>query len=148
MKNIGPSTHIFLCYLPLTLFGMLSVGLFIGELFILLPLVLSISLIPLMDLLFDAKQSSVFKVEQFSEVQQEALAWSPRIYAISYVFFFLVAIYAASGLSNIGLASMVASFSLIGAIGFAANHELLHRRTKIDHGLHQVSEPSSVLSTL
>lgn len=130
--------HLAFCFLPLLPFASLALGAFYGGYWLLLPAVFLMVIVPLLDMLTGWKDDAQFSKTDFSSRDLFLLRWNPRIYAILYISALLYFIKTLDSLTGAETGFLIASMSLVGGIGFASAHELLHAREKIDQVLQRI----------
>lgn len=97
-----------------------------------LPVVFLMVVVPLLDTLTGWQSEARFEKSDFSPGLIRVLHWNTRLYALLYM---AAVIWAAVNVRYFSLPEMVAllaSLSLLGGIGFAAAHELLHGKETAD----------------
>jgi len=134
----GKYRHMACCCLPQLLFVLLALGIYRGGCWLALPLVFLLAIVPLLDLLTGWQDDGSFKKHDFSRAELAVLHWNTRLFAIGYmavVVYFALTIRRYHGAE---LAIIIATCSLLGGICFAAAHELLHGKAKLDQGLQRI----------
>jgi alkane 1-monooxygenase len=131
--------HIAFCFLPQLLFVLLVLGVLGGGYWLLLPSFSLLIVVPLLDLLTGWQDNGNFDKNDFSPFETFLLHWNTRLYALFYmgtVAWFAILIHRFTA-TETGL--IIVSSSLLGGIGFAAAHELLHAKGKKDHILQRIT---------
>jgi len=131
--------HMLWCWLPLSLFGLLALGILGGSYWMLLPVVFLLVVLPLLDLLTGWQDTAYFQKKDFSPAEISFLNWSPRLYALLYmgtVFWLTMNV---RRFTPTEMGSLVLGRSLVAGIGVAAVHELLHAKTRIDQVLQRLA---------
>src|SRR5437016_4807596 len=139
LAKSGKYGHMACCFLPLLLFVLLVVGILGGGYWLLLPSLFLLVVMPLLDLLTGWQDDVHFEKNDFSPAEISLLHWNPRLYAL---FYMGSVIYLAMSLDRFNAtetALLVVSCSLLGGIGFAAAHELLHGKERIDQILQRIT---------
>jgi len=77
--------HLLLCWLPLSLFGLLALGVLGGGYWLLLPTLFLLALLPLLDFLTGWQDTACFEKTDLSAAEISFLNWSPRSFAILYI---------------------------------------------------------------
>ena len=130
--------HLAFCFLPLALFPILAADIHAGGLWLwLLPAVLLV-LVPLLDTLTGWQDESSFDGGEFTASEIFLLNWNPRLYALGYLGFVFWLTLHVGQFSRAEIFPLLASMSLLGGIGFAAAHELLHGKARIDQWLQRI----------
>lgn len=135
----GKQRHIIFCLLPQVLIILLAVGVWGGGLWLLLPTIFLMLVIPALDLLTGWQDTAHFEKEDFTPGEVALLHWNTRLYAVFYVaevVWIALNIHRFSGM-EIGL--LIGACGLMGGIGFGASHELLHGKEKIDQVLQKIT---------
>ena len=127
--------HTLLCFLPLGLFGLLFIGLQVGGMYLLLPALFMVLVVPLLDTITGWQSTQNFREKDFTALEKAALDLSPRMYAVAYFLSVLTVAYGINRFDGTEIICLVLVFSLIGANCFGVTHELLHRQTKLDYRL-------------
>lgn len=135
---VGRAVYVAFNFLPQLLFVLLAVGVYLGGLWVLLPFAFVQVMVPALDLLTDWQDDSHHEKEAFSAFELFLLKWNTRLYAIFYVGSVLAILLSIRHFSYLELGCLVASCGVMGAIGFAAAHELLHAKEKTDQLLQKV----------
>ena len=126
----GKYRHLVFCFLPQLLFGLLALGVYGGGYWLSLPLLFLLAVVPLLDLLTGWQDNGHFDKNDFSPFEISLLHWNTRLYALFYmgaVVYFAMSIHR---FNAIEISLILVSSSLLGGIGFAAAHELLHAKEK------------------
>ncbi len=134
----GKPGHLAFCFLPLLLFVLLGAGVLGGGYWFLLPSVFLLVVLPLLDLLTGWQDNVHFEKNDFSPAQISLLQWNPRLYSLFYMGFVIYVVRFIDGFNAIETAFLVSAASLVGGIGFAAAHELLHGKERIDQILQRI----------
>ena len=130
--------HIIFCFLPHALFVMLALGVLGGGWWLLLPIAFLQVALPVLDLITGWQDDRHFEKSDFSSVQLAMLHWNTRLYAL---FYMASVVYLAISLDRFNAMEaglLLASASLLGGIGFAAAHELLHGKEPLDQILQRM----------
>ncbi len=138
VRKVGKHWHVALCCLPLLLPLLLGLGLLGRGFWLLLPIAFLLVVAPLLDLLTGWQDNVQFEKNDFSPVAAFFLRWNTRLYAVLYM---AGVIYVAMSLHHFNpteIALLVVASSLLGGIGFAAAHELLHAKEKADQILQRI----------
>ena len=131
--------HIICCLMPQLLFVLLACGIVGGGAWLLLPIVFLLVVVPLMDLLTGWQDDESFDKNDFSPAETALLHWNTRLYALLYMG---SVIWIAMSLQRFTAAEtglLIVTLSLFGGICFAAAHELLHGKEKIDQLLQRIT---------
>jgi alkane 1-monooxygenase len=134
----GKYRHIAACFLPQVPFVLLAVGAYYRGYWLLLPALFLLIVIPLLDTLTGWQDNVQFQKTDFSSAETFFLHWNTRLYAIFYITALLWVLKSLNHLSRAEVAFALASLSLLGGVGFAAAHELLHRSVKFDQLLQRI----------
>jgi alkane 1-monooxygenase len=135
----GKYRHLIFCFLPQLPFALLALGVYGGGYWLSLPLLFLLAVVPLLDLLTGWQDNGHFDRNDFSPFEISLLHWNTRLYALFYmgaVVYFAMSIHRFTAM-EIGL--ILATSSLLGGIGFAAAHELLHAKEKLDQILQRIA---------
>ncbi|HKQ40543.1 MAG TPA: fatty acid desaturase [Verrucomicrobiae bacterium] len=135
----GKSRHFAFCFLPHVQFVLLAFGLFHGGYWLLLPAAYLLLVVPLLDGLTGWEDDVRFQKTDFSRVQMSLLHWNTRLYAILYVSAVLWIVNSLARFTPAERGYLMLSMSLLGGICFAAAHELLHRKDKVDQVLQRIA---------
>src|SRR5262245_24780424 len=130
--------HMAFCFLPLLLFALLAFGILGGSNWLLLPSVFLLVVVPLLDLLTGWQDNRHFEKNDFSPAETSVLRWNPRLYAMLYMGSVIYVAMSLERFTPTEKALLVVSSSLLGGIAFAAAHELLHGKEKIDQILQRI----------
>lgn len=133
-----PTRHIVWCYLPHSVFVLLAGGIWLNGYWLLAPFLFLIILVPLLDTLTKWQDDAEFDKNAFSHPQILLLNWNTRLYALLYIVSITFLCLNLHHFSPLEQGSLIASMSLIGGICFAAAHELLHAKHKIDNLLQRL----------
>lgn len=131
-------SHVAWCLLPQALFVLLGVGASMGKLWVSLPAVFLVALIPAADKLTGWQDDGSFAPEDFSVAQRAILHWNIRGYAILLMASVLFVTFFVRRFTATEVGLLLASCSLMSGIGFAAAHELLHGKSRLDQVLQGV----------
>jgi alkane 1-monooxygenase len=131
--------HVAFCLLPQLLFVLLALGAVYRGVWLLLPVVFLLVVVPLLDTLTGWQDSTHFHKGDFSRGEIFLFHWNTRLYAILYVTSVICMVKFLPSLSLAERGFLMFSASLLGAIGFAAAHELLHGKAKLDQALQRMT---------
>jgi alkane 1-monooxygenase len=135
----GKYRHLTFCFMPQLLFVLVALGVRGGGYWLSLPIIFLLFIVPLLDLLTGWQDNVHFDKNNFSPLEISLLHWNTRLYALFYmgmVIYFAMTI-RRFGAVEIGL--IITLSSLLGGICFAAAHELLHAKEKIDQILQRIT---------
>lgn len=135
----GKLKHLACCWLPPFLFGLLALGIHQGGYWLLLPAFCLLLVLPLLDLLTGWQDTAHFEKPDFSAAQISLLNWCPRVYALLYLGSLGWAVFHLQRFTQLELGLLLADFSLLAGICFAAAHELLHAKHPIDQFLQRIT---------
>jgi alkane 1-monooxygenase len=127
------------CFLPLVLFVLVALGVYGRGLWFLLPIAFLQVVVPLLDLLTGWQDDAHFEKKDFSHIEVFLFNWNTRLYALFYmasVIYFALTIHRYNAIE---IFLIVVSSSLMGGICFAAAHELIHAKEKIDLVLQRIT---------
>jgi alkane 1-monooxygenase len=131
--------HLFFCLLPPWLFLPLGLGVLGRGYWLLLPVLVLLGLLPLLDLLTGWQDTLHLEKSDLTGAEISLLSWCPRLYALLY----LVAVaWLATNIRRFSLVEtgmLVLDMSLLAGICFAAAHELLHAKHRIDQVLQRIT---------
>jgi alkane 1-monooxygenase len=134
----GTFRHVSFCCLPLVLFALLAAGIAGGGGWLALPIAFLMVVVPLLDWLTGWQDDSQYEPEDFSRIGIALLQWNTRLYAMLYMTAAVWVIMNMERFNPLETALLVANLSLLGGIGFAAAHELLHAKSGIDQVLQRI----------
>lgn len=132
------ATHVLACLMPLLLIAMMGLGLWLGGLWLALPAVLLLIVVPGLDWLTGWQDAGGHEKGDFRAGQVALLLWNTRLYALSYM---SAVVYAVAVLPQFSLweqGLLLVSCSLLAGVAFAAGHELLHGKEGIDQVLQRL----------
>src|SRR5687768_14343871 len=135
----GKYRHIGLCFLPQLLFVLLAVGVFYRVFWLLAPALFLVVVVPLIETLTGWQDDGQFHKNDFSAMDLFLLHWTTRLYAIFYVTSVVCVAKFLPHFTAVETGFLVTSLSLMGAIGFAAAHELLHGKERVDQVLQRIT---------
>lgn len=135
----GKYRHIGFCFLPQLLFALLAVGLLYGSYWLLLPAFFMLVIVPLLDTLTGWQDTVHFQKDNFSPFDKFLLHWNTRLYAVFYVAAVLCVAKLLPRFNAAEIGFLILSSSLLGAIGFASAHELLHGKNRLDQILQRIT---------
>src|SRR5262245_25089528 len=81
----GKFTHFIFCFLPLFLFVLLGLGLYLRGYWMTLPLGFLLVIVPLLDTITGWQSDGDFEKEDFSLFQTFLLSWNTRLYVLLYM---------------------------------------------------------------
>jgi alkane 1-monooxygenase len=139
VPNPGKHRHIAFCFLPQVPFVLLALGAFYGGYWLLAPAVFLLVVVPLLDLLTGWQDNGHFERSDFSSAAIFLLHWNTRLYAILYLTAVVGFAMSLHRLTPPEIGFLIASLSVIGGIGFASAHELLHGREGFDQVLQRIT---------
>lgn len=125
--------------MPLSLFVMLGIGVYLRNWWLLLPIVFLQVVVPALDLITGWQDRTNFEKKDFSSFETSLLHWNTRLYAICYMTAVVSFAMNIHRFSPIEIGLLIGCCSLIGGICFAAAHEMLHTQDKIDQFLQQIT---------
>lgn len=128
----GIAQHIAFCFLPLFLFVLLGVGVYLGGWWIALPSVFLVVVIPLLDLVTGWQDDQVFEKSDFTPFQLWLLHWNTRLYALFYMGSVIALAVNIHRFQPYEIGLLISACGLLGGIGFGSAHELLHAKENID----------------
>jgi alkane 1-monooxygenase len=131
--------HLLLCWLPPSLFGLLALGVLGGGYWLLLPSLFLLGVLPLLDFLTGWQDTAYFEKADFSPVEISWLSWSPRLYAVLYLGSLIWLTTNIRRFAPMEAALLVLDLSLLAGVCFAAAHELLHAKARIDQFLQRLT---------
>ena len=141
-KGGGPSgnmKHVACCYFPHMQFLFFGLGIYLGGLWLLLPLVFLLLIVPLLDLLTGWQDTAHFEKNEFGAGALFLLHWNTRLYAIFYMAMVIWLAFHIKAFSWLEIGLMFPSISLLGGIAFSACHELLHGKERIDQLMQRIT---------
>jgi|SRR5581483_1897702 len=135
----GKRQHIAFCFLPLMVFPLLGLGIYGRGAWLLLPVFFLLVALPFLDLFTGWQDDVHFEPGDFSRVEIVLLNWNARIYALLYIgsITWLVLHIRRFTAAETGL--LIWDMSLVAGICFAAAHELLHAKERIDQILQRIT---------
>ena len=139
VQKTGKYRHLAFCFLPQLLFILLAVGVFYRGYWLLLPALFLLVIVPLLDTLTGWQDDVHFQKSDFSSLDIFLLHWNTRLYAILYVTAVVCLAKYLPRFTTMEIGFLIVSSSLLGAIGFAAAHELLHGKEKVDQVLQRIT---------
>jgi alkane 1-monooxygenase len=95
-------------------------------------------LLPLLDQATGLMDDGHFAEGEFGRVQLVLLAWSPRAYALLYMAAAAYITVSVDSFAASEVAILVGTMGLLGGIAFAAAHEMMHAKGRIDRIIEQV----------
>jgi alkane 1-monooxygenase len=131
--------HVAWCLLPQLLFVLWSMGLWAGQGWTALPVLFLLVAVPTLDWLTRWQDDARFMPTDFGAFPRAVLRWNVRIYAVLSVASVSFVTLSVARFSKLEIGFLLASASLMSAVGFAAAHELLHAPSRIDQALQAVS---------
>lgn len=131
--------HVAWCFLPHVQFLCLAAGVYLGGYWLVLPLLFLLLLVPLLDTVTGWQDSGHFDKEDFGPVAVFLLNWNTRLYALFYMVAVVWLAMHVSQFSPLELGLIVPAVSLLGGIAFAACHELLHGKEKMDQLIQRIA---------
>src|SRR5690348_3990912 len=78
----GKHRHLFFCFLPLSIFVLLGLGIRGGGYWLLLPIVFLFLVVPLLDLVTGWQDTVHFESGDFTPLETSLLNWNTRLYAL------------------------------------------------------------------
>jgi alkane 1-monooxygenase len=93
---------------------------------------------PLLDLITGWQDTAKFDRKDFSRFEISLLDWNPRLYTLLYMASVTCIAIALKQFNGAEIAMLLCLCSFLGGIAFAAAHELLHAKSKIDKLLQRV----------
>ena len=136
----GRLGHFASCFLPHVPFVLLLVGLVYGGYWLLLPAFYFMVIVPALDAVTGWQDEVEFQKSEFSRFELFLLHSNTRFYAIFYLAALLWIARFVPRLTPAEIGSAVFSMSLIGGVCFAAAHEMLHRKDKLDQLLQRITK--------
>ncbi|PWU18385.1 MAG: hypothetical protein C5B50_09360 [Verrucomicrobia bacterium] len=136
--RLGKFWHVAFCLFPLLLFPMFALGIHRGGYWLLIIPVFLQVVVPLLDLITGWQDTAHFEKADLPRAEISLLNWNPRLYALLYMGFVLYLAMTIERFTAVETAMLIGSCSLLGGIGFAAAHELLHGKTRIDQVLQRI----------
>lgn len=137
-RSTSVRRHVAMCFLPLVPFLLLGFGLLGGGYWLVLPTAFFMLVAPLLDLLTGWQDDARYERHEFPPAAIFLLHWNTRLYALLYlgtVFWLAASLQRFSGLET---ALLLSATGLLGGIGFAAAHELLHGTSRFDQVLQRL----------
>ena len=134
----GKSLHVMLCCLPQLLFILLGLGVYFRGYWLLLPVVFLLLVVPLLDTVTGWQDTIALPKEAFSRADIFLLHWNTRVYVVLYMAAVVLILRFLNQFTVAERAFLLASCGLIAAVGFAAVHEILHCRGKLDQMLQKI----------
>ncbi|BDS07577.1 hypothetical protein NT6N_26170 [Oceaniferula spumae] len=128
----GTCKHVAWCFLPHMQFVLLALGVWLGGWWLVMPLALLLVVVPLLDTVTGWQDTGHFEKESFGRGSLFLLHWNTRLYALFYMASVIWLAMHIGRFSQLELALLVPAVSLLGGIAFAACHELLHGKEKLD----------------
>jgi alkane 1-monooxygenase len=137
-RKQGKFRHMVCCFMPLSLFGLMAIGLLARGGWLLLPTLFLLLVLPVLDWITGWEDTAEFRREDFSNLEIGLLDWIPRLYAVLYMVSVGYVAVRFNDFSRMEIAMLVVLCSFMGGIAFAAAHELLHAKSRIDQFLQRV----------
>jgi alkane 1-monooxygenase len=137
LKN-GKYRHLISCFLPLSVFAFLWLGIRGGGHWLLLPITFLLLLMPLLDLFTGWQDSVHFGDDDFNRLEISLLNWNTRLYALLHMGFVIYLAMSIQRFNALEIALLVACLSLFGGIAFSAAHELVHAKQPLDQVLQRI----------
>src|SRR5262249_49578247 len=134
----GKSLHVALCCLPQLLFVLLGAGLYFRGYWLLLPVIFLLLLVPMLDTVTGWQDTIALPKEAFSRADIFLLHWNTRLYGVLYMAAMILILHFLHQFTLAERLFLLASCGLIAAVGFAAAHEILHCRGKLDQVLQKI----------
>src|SRR5436305_6973430 len=137
--NKGKSRHLAACFLPQVISVLFAVGLFHRGFWLCLPFVFLFVLMPLLDTLTGWQDDGSYQKSDFARPAVFLLRWNARLYVMFYLAALIFVLSYLRRFTLIETGCALVSLSVLGAVGFAAAHELLHCREKLDQVLQRIT---------
>ena len=137
-SKCGKYRHLICCFLPLSVFGLLWLGLRGGGYWLSLPAVFLMVFVPLLDLVTQWQDTVHFGSEDFNSLEISLLNWNTRLFALLHMGFVIYLAMSVRSFTLVEISLLVVCLSLLGGIAFSAAHELVHARQPIDQILQRV----------
>ena len=134
----GKHRHLFFCFLPLSIFVLLGLGIRGGGYWLLLPIVFLFLVVPLLDLVTGWQDTVHFESGDFTPLETSLLNWNTRLYALLHMGFVIYLARSINRFNPVEIALLVFSLSLVGGIAFSAAHELVHAKQRFDQVLQRI----------
>src|SRR5688572_29926093 len=85
LANAGRRRHVLFCCLPQVLFVLLAAGVYLGGLWLLLPLGFLLVAVPLLDTITGWQDNQHFEKGDFTATETALLHWNTRLYVALYM---------------------------------------------------------------
>ncbi|MBK1831501.1 fatty acid desaturase [Verrucomicrobiaceae bacterium R5-34] len=131
-SDSGKVRHVAWCLLPHLLFVLLALGVWLSGWWMVLPLAFLLVVVPLLDTVTGWQDTGEFEKGSFGPLALSVLHWNTRLYALGYIGTVVWLAMHIERFSPLELGLLLPSVSLIGGIAFAACHELLHGKERMD----------------
>jgi len=135
----GKYKHLVFCFLPLLLFVTLALGVLGRGYWLLLPIAFLLAVLPVLDLVTGWQDNVHFEKSDFSRLEISLFNWNPRLYALLYMAAITWLAMNIRRFTPIEIGLLLVNSSLVAGICFAAAHELLHAKEKIDQVLQRIT---------
>ncbi|GEP41000.1 fatty acid desaturase [Brevifollis gellanilyticus] len=126
LNATAKTRHLLWCLLPQVLIVLFWTGWQAGGLWLALPSVFLMVIVPGLDWLTGWQDDQGFEKAQFSGWELSLLHWNVRLYALFYMVAVVWSVASLERFSPLELGLLLAACSLMAGIGFGAGHELLH----------------------
>ncbi|HEX4265787.1 MAG TPA: fatty acid desaturase [Verrucomicrobiae bacterium] len=134
----GKYRHLIFCFLPLSVYALLALGIRGGGYWLLLPIVFLLVLMPLLDLITGWHDTAHFDNNDFNRLEVSLLNWNTRLFALLQMGFVIYLAVSIRRFDTVEIGLLLVCLSLFGGIAFSAAHELVHAKQPIDQVLQRV----------
>ncbi len=135
----GKLSHLLWSFLPLSVFVCLGAALYLRGYWLVMPIAFFLVVIPMLDLVTGWQDTDFFESSDYSAFELFLLRWNPRLYVLLHMAFVIYSACIVTRLAPIEIALLVGCLSFSGGIAFAAAHEILHAKEKIDQILQRIT---------
>jgi len=126
LKTASKPLHLLWCLLPQALIVLFWVGWQAGGLWLALPSVFLMVVVPAADWLTGWQDEGEFEKTQFSDWEVSLLHWNTRLYALFYMAAVVACVAALDRFQPLEIGLLLTACSLMAGVAFGAGHELLH----------------------
>lgn len=133
--------HVRWCLMPQVLFALLGIGVVGGQWWTSLTVVFLLVVVPGLDRLTGWQDDQRFLAKDFRTAELAVLRYNVRFYAVLNIASVILLTVSLERFNGLEIGFLLASASLISAIGFASAHELLHGQTRFDQVLQAILTP-------
>lgn len=138
LKTASKPLHLLWCLLPQVLIVLFWAGWQAGGLWLALPSVFLMVVVPGLDWLTGWQDEGEFEKAQFSRWEVSLLQWNTRLYAIFHMAAVVASVASLERFQPLEIGLLLAACSLMAGVGFGAGHELLHGKELPDQILQRI----------